>query len=126
MRVRRHDSRAGRLRLSRERADHRRKLLLQTGNPPPEVEPQIERHLLVARAAGVQTLAEVADALDELPLDERVHIFVGAVDERGLAPAALEDVRERGGHLLGFGAVEDADARQPLDPRKAAGHVVFE
>ena len=92
VRVGRHDGRAGRFRLPRERADNRRKLRLQAGNLPPEVEAQIERHLLVARSAGVQPLAEIADAFDELPLDERVHVFVGAVDERGLAPASLENV----------------------------------
>ena len=74
----------------------------------------------------MQTLAEIADALDELALDERVHVFVGTVDERRLAPAALEDVVERRRHHFGLGLVEDADAGEPLDPREAAGHVVFE
>ncbi len=98
MRVGRHDSRAGRFRLaSRARRRPRRAAVCSTGNPPPEIEPQIQRDLLVARAARVQALAQVADALDELPLDERVHIFVGTVDERGLAPAPLENVRERRG-----------------------------
>ena len=110
----------------RERTDHRRELFLQTGNPPPEIEPEIQRDLLVARAAGVQPLAQIADALDELPLDECVHIFVGTVDERGLAPASLENVRERRGHLLRFGRVEDAGAGEPFNPRKAARHIVFE
>ena len=99
---------------------------LQTGNLAPQIEAQIERHLLVAGASRVQPLAEIADALDELPLDERVHVFVRTVDERRLAPASLENLVERRRHLLGFGLVEDADASEPLDPRKAARHVVFE
>ena len=96
------------------------------GNPPPKIEPQVERHLLVARASGVQTFAEIADALDELALDKRVHVFVGAVDERGFAASPLEDIDERRGHLLGLGLAEHARAGKPLDPREAARHIVFE
>ena len=99
---------------------------LQAGNLPPQIQAQIQRHLLVAGASGVQPLAQIADAFDKLALDECVHIFVGAVDERRLAPASLENVVQRSRHLLGFGFVEDADTGEPLDPRKAARHVVFE
>ena len=96
------------------------------GNPAPQIETQIERHLLVARSSGMQPLAEIADALDQLALDERVHIFVGTVDERRLAPAALEDVVERGRDHLRFRVAEHADAGERLDPRQAARDVVFE
>ena len=41
------------------------------------------RHLLVARASGVQPPAGLADARDQLALDERVHVLVaGAVARR--------------------------------------------
>ena len=88
----------------RERGDDRRDVILQARNLPPKVQPQIERHLLVAGAAGMQPLAQIADALDELPLDECMHVFIGTVDERGLAPAPFENVVQRGRDLLRFRA----------------------
>ena len=99
---------------------------LQAWNLAPQIKAQIQRHLLVAGSSRVQPLAQIADAFDKLALDECVHIFIGAIDERGLAPASLENVVQRSRHLLGFGVVEHADAGEPLDPRKAARHVVFE
>ena len=87
---------ARRIRACRQRRHHGGELPLQQRNAAPEIQPEIERHLFVARSSGVQALAEIADALDELALDERVHVLVGAVDECGLAPAAIEDfVRAR-------------------------------
>src|SRR5688572_9908977 len=83
MSVRWHDGRACQFRLACEGTHHRCELLLKTGDPPAEIEPEIQRDLLVARAARVQAFAQVASALDEFPLDERVHIFVWTVDERG-------------------------------------------
>ena len=50
----------------------------------------------------METLAEIADALDELPLDECMHVLIGSVDKSGLATAAVEDVREGGGDHLGL------------------------
>ena len=55
---------------------------LQQRDAPPQVQAQVERHLLVARPSGVQPPAGVAEPLDEQPLDEAVHVLVGAVDER--------------------------------------------
>jgi hypothetical protein len=99
---------------------------LQRWYLPTQVEAQIERDLLVARPPGMKTFAEIADTLDQLALDERVDIFIGAVHKRRLAPAALEDLIQRSGDFFGFRLVEDADTREPLDPRKAPRHVVFE
>ncbi len=126
MRVRRHDGRACRLGLLRKRADNRRNVILQGGNLPPKVEPQIQRHLLVAGAPGMQPLAQVADAFDELALDECVHILIGTVDERRLAPAPFENVVQRSRHFLRFRVLEDADSGERVDPCEAARHVVFE
>ena len=74
----------------------------------------------------MQTFAEIPHAVDELALDKRVHVFVGAVDERGFAAPPLENIEERRGHLLGLGLAEDTRARKPLHPREAARHIVFE
>ena len=101
--------------------------LLQQRNPPPQIEPQIERHLLVARPAGVQPPAGVAEPLDEQPLDEAVHVFVGArrrtPGSRGRArgcrasAASICRASSRGKHA--------GPAERPR-PREAARHVVFE
>ena len=91
VRVRRHQRGAGRLGLIGAGRDERRDRLLQHRNPPPQVQPQVERDLLVARAAGVQTPAGVADPFDQLALDEAVHVFVGARHECRIAAAFLQD-----------------------------------
>jgi hypothetical protein len=77
VRVRRHQGRGRLLRLIGARADERRQVLLQEWDPPAQVQPQVERDLLVARAARVQPASGVADALDKAPLDEAVDILIG-------------------------------------------------
>ena len=57
-------------------------LSLKRRNTAPQIKAQIERYLFVARSSGVETLAQVADTLDELPLDKRVHVFVRTFQER--------------------------------------------
>ena len=76
-------------------ATHGRDAALQQRDAPPQIEPQIERDLLVARPAGVQAPPGVAEPLDQQPLDEAVDVLVGAADERRIRSAALEDVGER-------------------------------
>ena len=61
-----------------------------------QIEPQVERDLLVARAAGVQAPARITDALDQLTLDEAVHVFVWSGDPRRIATTLLEDLVQRG------------------------------
>ena len=113
----------------RERLDERRAIARCTaGNPPPQVQPEVERHLLVARPAGVQPPAGVADALDELALDERVHVLV--VGARRSAP----DWRARPARIASRPATiavrrRPATARrrgERLGPGHAAGDVVFD
>ena len=81
MRERRHQRVAGRRRLRGQRVDDARDGALQQRNAAAQIQPQIERHLLVARSAGVQPAAGVAEPLDQQPLDEAVDVLVGAVDE---------------------------------------------
>ena len=80
----------------RARATSRGDRALDLGNAPLQVQAQIDRDLLVARAAGVQAAPGVADPRDELALDERVNVFVarGASDdeERGSSSPCGRDV----------------------------------
>ena len=96
MREGRHQRVAGRPRLAGQRGNHAFDSALQQRNAAPEIEPQVDRHLLVPRAAGMQTPAGVAQPLHEQTLDEAMHIFVGAVDETGLGPAAFQNGGQRG------------------------------
>ena len=96
MREGRHQRVAGRCGLPAQRGDTRPRLpCCSTGIRRRRYKPQIERHLLVARSAGVQATAGVAEPLDEQPLDEAVDVLVGAVDERRVGAAPLEDVAKR-------------------------------
>ena len=90
--IRRHQRLAGRAGLARERPDNRRDRLLKGGNAAPEIEPEIERHLLVARPPGVQPLPRVTEFGDEQALDEAVYVLVGTVHERGIRAALRENV----------------------------------
>jgi hypothetical protein len=74
----------------------------------------------------VKALAEVANPVNELALDEGVHVFVRTIDEGGLTAAALQDVIERGGNHFGLSVIEDSETSECFNPREAAGDVVFE
>ena len=78
VRVGRHQRRPGTFGLIGAGADQRRDARLQRRDAAAQIQPQIERHLLVARAAGMQTPAGVANPLDQLALDEAVNVFVRA------------------------------------------------
>ena len=94
-----------------------------------QIEPEIDGDLLVARAAGMQASAGVADARDQFALDEGVNVFVflrgRRVEEASSAPrastcceAAIEwRLRRRGQH---------AGAGERPRPRAAAADIVLE
>ena len=117
-------ARGGRLR--RQRRDDAANASLQARDAPEQIQPQIDRHLLVARASRVQTPPRVAEPLDELPFDEAVNVLVRAVDKRRVAAPALEDLSQRGLDLTRFVSREHARARERAAPREAPGDVVFE
>ena len=74
----------------------------------------------------MQTLAEIADPLHQLPLDERVHVLVRTVDEPGVGPRAIENVFQYRRNFLDIVAAEHAGFAECLDPRKASRDIVFE
>ncbi len=53
-------------------------LLDQLGGRSTAPEPQVESHLVVAAAPGVQTLAGLPDQLDQTPFDRHVNVFVAS------------------------------------------------
>ena len=74
----------------------------------------------------MKPLAEIANALDQLALDERVDVLVLASDERRVAAAAIENLLQRAAHGRRVGRAQHAGALQSLDVREAPGHIVFE
>ena len=63
-------------RRGRRGRDERAQLILDDADAATQVQAQVERHLLVARATRVQALAGRPDALHELALHEGVHVLV--------------------------------------------------
>ena len=129
VRVRRHDRIARGHRLIAEHLNQRFDRLLQQRHAALEIQPQIQRHLLVARAAGVQPPAGLADSRHQLPLDERVHVLVvfrGVGIEEGRIRASGENLIERALDRGDFRRRQHARRVNRFSPRHAARHVVFE
>ena len=103
--------------------------LLEPRNAALQVQPQVDGHLLVARPAGVQAAAGVADARDELALDERVHVLVvvaGATKTGSSAPCSRMSL-ERPARSPRRPPRDSTPARaSAVGPRQAPAHVVFE
>ena len=89
-----------------------------------EVEPLVERDLVVARAPGVQLAADLAHQLEEPALDVHVDVLeLGPEGER----AALQLTPHRvqaGDDPIALGIGEQAGPRQRAGPRHAAHDVV--
>ena len=126
VRVRRHERPARRLRPAREGVDEGHHLVLDDGDAPAQVEAEVERHLLVPRPAGVQPLPGVADALDQLALDEGMDVLVRPVDERGVAAAPVADLDEGVPDCGRVPGRQHAGAGEGLRPREAPGDVILE
>ena len=126
MRVGRHQRVAGLLGLCDERRDDAHDQAIDRDQPAAQVEPQIDADLLVARAARMEALAGVADALDELALDPRVDVLVVALHDPRILAHRVEQRRQGavdGGVLVGR---EHAGRADRLGPRQAAGDVVLD
>jgi hypothetical protein len=74
----------------------------------------------------VQPAARVADALDELALDETVHVLVGTVHERRIPPPFLEDRVQATQDRRHVVRCQHARPPERLGPGQAARHVVLE
>ena len=77
--------------LAAEHADQFPDLPLDMGRCFPQVEPQVQGHLVVAAAAGVQPLARIAHPGGEGLLHEGVHVLGRRVDGQRAAVQILQD-----------------------------------
>ena len=89
---------------------------LDLGNPALQVEPEIDRDLLVARPAGVQAAAGVANPRHELAFDERVHVLVVA---RGSDVKKAGSVAAREAMSSSAARMTDASARASTPARSS-------
>ena len=106
--VGRHQRRAGGLRPSSQRQNEPGHSLLHHRQPPPEVEPQVKRHLLVSRASRVEPATNITHPFDELPLDKGVDILVGTRHKTWISSAPFENFAEPSGNGLCVFGGEDA------------------
>ena len=90
-----------------------------------EVHAQIQRHLIVAAAGGVQALARVADALRQLALHEGVDVLAGHVDLKRAGLDLGEDVRKARNDLLRVLRRDDILLAQHPRVGDGAGDVLF-
>ena len=72
-------------------------------------EPEVGRDLVVAAAAGVELAADVADPLDERPLDVHVDVFELVAELESAAGDLVVDLLEAGHDLVSLVVGQDAD-----------------
>ncbi len=81
-------------------------ILVDRAGGLPEPRPQVRHHEVVARAARVQTGAEVAEPVGHAAFDRRVHVFVGVIEREPPLDDRGADVLERRRQPIGVSAVE--------------------
>src|SRR5581483_9067574 len=108
-----------------ERALHAAERAVQALALGAEPEAQVERHLVVPAAAGVELAADRPDELRETALDRHVDVLVGAKEEEAtrveLAPHRLEAARQ----TRALARRQELRADERLDVGEAAGDVVW-
>ena len=87
-------------------------------------EPQVGRDLVVAAAAGVELAADVADAVDQRPLDVHVDVFQLVAEREVAGGDLLADLLQAGDDLVPLVVGEDADLGQHVGVGDRAADVV--
>ena len=112
MREARHDRVAMRLGLARERQLEGGQRRVRAVDPVAHPELEVGRHLVVARARGVQPPRRLADQLLEPALDVHVHVFQRARELQAAGRDLLQHAVEAGADLPGVVLGDDALGRQ--------------
>jgi hypothetical protein len=113
-------------RLRHERPLHVGDALRQRRDQAPEVEPLIQRHLVVAAAAGVQLARERAADLAQLLLHPQVDVLGLRVVRHSVARRQLEHLRQPALQLRPLVGRQDAARGQHCHVREAALDVLFD
>src|ERR1043166_8786074 len=89
-----------------------------------KIEPDVQRHLIVAAPRGVEFFAGRTDALDQAPLDIHVDVFIGGGEAEFTLVDLLANRLEPGDDAPRLAARNDALAPEHPRVRNAAGDVV--
>ena len=108
----RHDEIVARLGLARERQLQAGERGIGLVDPVAHVEPEVGRHLVVARAGGVQAAGRLADQLLEAALDVHVHVLERAREHELAGLDLLQHPVEAGPDLAGVVPGDDALGRE--------------
>ena len=115
-----HDDRLAPLGLRQQRGHERRQAVLVAGNGIPQIQMEIEDHLVVAAAAGVHLASHRPDDLGQTPLDGHVDVLVGQCpDERSPPPPPRAICAKPARIWSRSSAVEHADGGQHAHVRAA-------
>ena len=106
-----------------ERASQRGDLAVDLIDRLERPEPQIGRHLVVARAAGVELAGDRPHFGVQQALDQSMHVLVGRAHGRAIGQP-LGDAVETVEQLRLLGSGHDADAAESMHPGLAGGHVL--
>jgi hypothetical protein len=98
-------------------------LVLTLGAGLAEVEAKIECDLIIARAPGVEFLANIAGDLDHPTLHRGVHVLVRLVELKRLVRCVREELLEGVGDLRMLIVGEETDVLQHGDMRDRATNI---
>ena len=120
-----HDEIIGFLRLGRDHAQQAVEARFQLFAFVQKIEPQVERHLVVAAARGVQPFAAVADPLRQLRFHKGVDILGGPVNCQLAALELQRDLPQRGDDFAAFRFVDDALSAEHRRVRNRAADILL-
>ena len=126
MGVARHDRGGIGLRLVKERFEQRLRIGLDLADRIHQVKPEVDRHLVVAAARGVQLLADIAHPLCELRLHEHVDIFRNGVDGESTACDIIQNGAKPGCDHIPLRVGQDARMRKHRHMRERPGDILPE
>ena len=107
MRIARHDGGAVRFGLRQQRVNQRADFAGERGRFVPQVEPDVERDLVVAAAGGVQPFADVADAARQFGLHEHMNVLRFGIDLQRAGFQVAQDGVQRVDDPVGVGLGDD-------------------
>ena len=89
-----------------------------------QIQPQVERDLIVARTPGVQLAPGLADQRDQPALDREVDVFIGNVEFEQAPLDLIFDTLESADDRTHFAGLEQADFREHLRMRDRSANIV--
>ena len=89
-----------------------------------QIQPQVERDLIVARTPGMQLAPGLANQRDQPALDREMDVFIGNVEFEDAALDLIFDTLESADDRTHFAGLEQADLREHLRMRDRSANIV--